>query len=92
MHIDVDLYGPTHDSIEFFYPRLNKGGIIVCDDYMHNTCPGATKAIDEFLDDKSEKMIALSGGGGFMLKGSEVPAASFDIQEEAPYLEIRKAA
>ncbi len=79
VHIDVDLHDPTFDSIEFFYPRMNKGGIIVCDDYMFNTCPGATKAIDEFLDDKSEKMIALSGGGGFMIKGCQVATASFDI-------------
>lgn len=27
------------------------------------------KAIDEFLLDKHEKMIALSSGGGFLIKG-----------------------
>jgi len=26
VHIDVDLYRPTLESIEFFYPRLNAGG------------------------------------------------------------------
>ena len=69
VHIDVDLYQPTKDSIEFFYPRVANGGIIVCDDYGFNSCPGATKAIDEFLLDKHEKMIALSSGGGFLIKG-----------------------
>ncbi|HEX3704868.1 MAG TPA: TylF/MycF/NovP-related O-methyltransferase, partial [Vicinamibacterales bacterium] len=49
LHIDVDLYEPTRDSIAFLYERMNPGGIVVCDDYGFMTCPGATKAIDEFL-------------------------------------------
>jgi O-methyltransferase len=69
VHIDVDLYQPTRDSIEFFYPRLTPGGIIICDDYGSSACPGATKAMNEFLQDKSEKMVALSDGGGFLIKG-----------------------
>jgi len=69
VHIDVDLYQPTLDSFAFFYTRLNPGGIIVCDDYGFTTCPGATGAIDTFLADKPEKMIQMSCGGGFMIKG-----------------------
>jgi len=72
VHIDVDLYAPTRDSIRFFYPRLSQGGIIVCDDYGFASCPGATKAIDEYLADKPEKMIGLSDGGGFLIKGTPV--------------------
>lgn len=69
VHMDVDLYQPTFDSIAFFYSRMNKGGIIACDDYGLTSCPGATKAIDEFLADKPEKMIQNPCGGGFMVKG-----------------------
>jgi len=69
LHIDVDLYEPTRDSIAFFYPRMNVGGVIICDDYGFATCPGATKAIDEYLRDKPEKMMTLSDGGGFLIKG-----------------------
>jgi hypothetical protein len=69
VHIDVDLYEPTRDSVAFFYERLNAGGMIVCDDYGFTSCPGATKACDEFLADKPEKMIALPDGGGFIIKG-----------------------
>jgi O-methyltransferase len=68
VHIDVDLYEPTRDSIQFFYPRMSTGGIIVCDDYGFTTCPGAIKAVDEFLADKPEKMISLPSGGGFLVK------------------------
>ncbi len=69
VHIDVDLYEPTRDSIQFFYPRMNEGGIILCDDYGFTSCPGATRAIEEFLKDKPEKMLALASGGGFLIKG-----------------------
>ena len=78
VHIDVDLYQPTLDSINFFYDRMNSGGVIICDDYGFTSCPGATLAIDEYLSDKAEKMIPLSCGGGFMIKGCQT-AASFDI-------------
>lgn len=69
VHIDVQLYQPTRDSIEFFYPRMNEGGIIVCDDYGFTNCPGARLAIDEFLADKPEEMITLSCGSAFLIKG-----------------------
>lgn len=68
VHIDVDLYQPTLDSLKFFYSRMTKGGIIICDDYGFTTCVGATQAINEFLLDKPEKMISISCGGGFMVK------------------------
>jgi O-methyltransferase len=74
VHIDVDLYDPTRASLEFFYPRVSPGGIILCDDYACTTCPGATKAFNEYLIDKPEKMIMLPCGGGFLIKGT--PTAS----------------
>lgn len=72
VHIDVDLYQPTFDSMAFFYQRLNNGGIIVCDDYGFTSCPGARLAVDKFLSDKPEKMISLPNGGGFMIKGKKI--------------------
>lgn len=68
VHLDVDLYQPTLDSIAFFYPRMSPGGVIVCDDYGMTTCPGATKAIDEFMADKPEPILGLDAGGCFIIK------------------------
>jgi hypothetical protein len=45
VHLDVDLYQPTRDSLEYFHPRLVPGGMIVCDDF---NWPGAAKAIREY--------------------------------------------
>jgi len=50
VHIDVDLYEPTRDSLEFFFPRLVEGGAIVCDDYAMTQFPGSAIAVDEFLN------------------------------------------
>ena len=54
VHLDVDLYDPTLESLEYFHPRMARGGIIVSDDYGW---PGARRAIDEFC---AERGIALS--------------------------------
>lgn len=72
IHVDVDLHDPTMHSIDFFYERLNSGGIFLCDDYGCTTCPGVTKTIDEFLENKPEQMLALDNGGGFFIKGIAV--------------------
>lgn len=45
VHVDVDLYRPTLDSLAYFYPRLADGGMIVTDDF---NWPGASKAFREF--------------------------------------------
>jgi hypothetical protein len=69
VHIDVDLFEPTRDSIAFFHPRLSEGGVIVCDDYGFTTCPGATKAVDEYLQANGlPPMVRLPTGGGFLIK------------------------
>lgn len=68
VHIDVDLYQPTEDSLKFFYPMLSKGGIIICDDYGFSTCPGAKKAIDDFFIDKPENIINLPTGQCLIIK------------------------
>lgn len=68
VHIDVDLHQPTRDSIAFFYPRLSSGGILICDDYGFETCPGARRAMDEFFADKSEPILHLPTGQGIVIR------------------------
>jgi O-methyltransferase len=72
VHIDVDLFEPTRDSVEFFYSRMSSGGIMLFDDYGFVTCPGATRAIDIFFKDKVEKPVSLSSGGAFIVKDTVV--------------------
>lgn len=72
VHIDVDLYQPTWDSLQFFYPKLSPNGIIVLDDYGFKTCPGALKASDEFSKEVGEYIIHLSTGQGVIIKKANV--------------------
>jgi len=68
VHVDVDLYQPTRDAIEFFYPRLNPGGILLLDDYGFFICPGARQAADEFFKDKPEPILEVPTGQGLILR------------------------
>ncbi|MGH8618734.1 MAG: TylF/MycF/NovP-related O-methyltransferase [Burkholderiales bacterium] len=45
VNLDVDLFEPTHESLEYFYPRLAPGGLIVSDDY---SWPGARRAREDY--------------------------------------------
>ena len=68
VHIDVDLYQPTMDSLEFFYPRLVKRGVIVLDDYGSAKCPGARKATDEYFEKQNQFVIHLPTAQGVVIK------------------------
>jgi hypothetical protein len=68
VHVDVDLYEPTRASIEFFYERLVPGGMLLCDDYGFVTCPGATRAMEDFFADKPERIVHLATGQGLVTK------------------------
>lgn len=69
VHVDVDLYQPTMDSIAWFYDRLVPGGILLCDDYGYESCPGAYRAFNEFVADKPERSVVhLTTGQGYIVK------------------------
>ncbi len=55
-HVDCDAYTSHLDCLNYVYQRMVKGGCIVFDDYDKKPWPGATKAVDEFLLDKPEKI------------------------------------
>ena len=68
VHIDVDLYQPTLDALDFFWDRLNPGGIVVCDDYGSKPYPGAELAFEEFFADKAERPIELPSAQAIVVK------------------------
>lgn len=46
-HIDCDWYESVKCCLDFVWPRLSEGGLVIMDDY--NFWEGARKATDEFL-------------------------------------------
>ena len=69
VHIDLDLYEPTKDSLDFFGEKIIKGGIILLDDYGSLDFPGAKLATDNFLKkNNSFSFLHLSYGSAFLIK------------------------
>lgn len=71
VHIDADLYAPTAEALDFFYERLNEGGVIIVHDYNHNW-DGIPKAINDFMESIPESLIELSDwqGSAMIVKNS----------------------
>ena len=67
-HVDVDLYQTVIDCVEFIYPRLVPGGILVFDDYGFPSCSRARQATDRSFAARREKPIYLPTGQAFVLK------------------------
>lgn len=66
VHIDVDLWEPTKSSIEYFWPRLILGGVLICDDYGSGKTIGARKAMDDFFG--KDSILELPTGQGLVFK------------------------
>jgi len=48
-HVDVDHFRPTQQSLDFFWPRMVKGGVLCCHDWTPKRGCLASKAFDDFL-------------------------------------------
>jgi O-methyltransferase len=69
VHIDVDVYPPTEFCLRFFAPRLAPGALLVVDDYGFTTCPGAKRAVDDFVAGHPEfTMIHLLTGQAVLFR------------------------
>ena len=71
VNLDVDLYQSTLQGLEFFYPRMRKGAILVSHDYNALSCPGVKQAFAEFFNDKPEKIIEVWDTQCFFIKMNE---------------------
>jgi hypothetical protein len=56
-HIDCDLYGPMKAALEFFYPRMPRGGMLILHDYSSGCWAGAKSAVDEFCAATGEFIV-----------------------------------
>jgi O-methyltransferase len=47
LRLDTDFYESTRQELEYLYPRLSSGGMLIIDDY--GAFAGARRAVDEYL-------------------------------------------
>ncbi len=66
VHLDADLYQPTLAALNYFYPKLAAGGVIIIHDYNH-TWDGLRKAVDEFSQTISETVVEIPDWQGSVM-------------------------
>lgn len=67
-HIDVDVYQSARDSVEWLWPKLVIGGLIIFDDYGDERCNGITKFVNEERK-KSDRLVFYNlNGHAIMIK------------------------
>lgn len=69
VHIDVDLYEPTMACLEYFFPRLSKGAVIVNDDFGSPLFPGGGKSWKDFFERKNLSYVVLDTGQSVYIHG-----------------------
>ena len=64
VHMDVDLYEPTLQAIEFFWPRLSPRGAMLFDDHGLAGFPGTRAAVEEALGRRDDAIVVPAYTGG----------------------------
>jgi O-methyltransferase len=67
-HCDVDVYQSAKDVLEWVWPRLSPGGVVVFDDYGFPACPGVTKLVEEQRMRDDRLVLHNLNGHGILVK------------------------
>ncbi len=67
--LDADLYKPIYDGLEFFYPRMQKGGYIFIHDFNNNKFSGAKAAVKKFCSENRIAFVPLTDIAGTAVIG-----------------------
>jgi O-methyltransferase len=67
-HIDVDVYNSAKDIVEWIWPRLQVGGIIVYDDYGYVACNGITDFVNEQRNETDRNIIYNLNGHAIVIR------------------------
>jgi hypothetical protein len=72
LNLDLDLYQPTMDSLNYFWKYILPGGVILLDDYdgeaEQKKWPGVKKAVDEFCENNDLILMRGFGDLAYLLK------------------------
>lgn len=67
-HIDVDVYQSAKDTLDWVWPRVPVGGIVVYDDYGFYGCEGVTALGNEDFAKTDRVMLHNLNGHGVLVK------------------------
>jgi O-methyltransferase len=57
IHMDMDHYESTIESLKVFWPLVAPGGAVVFDDWEDVCCPGIRRAVVEFFPDLRDAVV-----------------------------------
>lgn len=63
VNLDVDLYQPTRNSLEWLRKKMVEGGVILVHDFFADTFLGPRKAVEEFLNNYPQYKLLPIGDG-----------------------------
>ena len=64
VHLDCDLYEPMKAGLQFFFPRLSPGGLLIIHDYANPHWKGVKQAVDEFMSHVPERLVIVPDKSG----------------------------
>ncbi len=64
VNIDADLYDPIYKGLQYFYPRLQKGGYLFVHDYNNAAYKGAREAVEKFCAENGLNKLPLPDSCG----------------------------
>lgn len=68
LSIDLNNAKPEIAAIEFFWPKLVRGGIVLLDDYAYQGYYPQKRAFDKFAKKKKIEILSLPTGQGMIIK------------------------
>jgi hypothetical protein len=74
LHVDCDLYRPTHTALELLWPRVVTGGVVVFDDYGVRPWEGESTAADEYFMERGVTLRRFEWAhspGAYIVKGAK---------------------
>lgn len=67
VNLDMDLYKPTLAGLEYFYPRMVDGGVILIHDYFSDIYPNVQSAVSDFEERLGQKLKMMPIGDDISL-------------------------
>jgi hypothetical protein len=68
LHLDMNCALPERAALEFFWPRLSAGGVVLFDDYTYFGHNSQTEEIDSAARNLGIRILALPTGQGLIVK------------------------
>ncbi len=68
LHIDLNSSKPTLESLNYFFDKIQNGGVILFDDYAWPGYEDTRKVIDDFLYEKHGQFFHFPTGQAFFIK------------------------